>query len=313
MASMVTRVLVTGADGFIGSALCPLLESHGIEVVKATRKTAGDLNNPIDWSALLEGVDGVVHLAARVHVLRENTCLPLERFRQVNVEATRQLAEQAAKAGVKRFVFASTIGVHGIQTNGHPFTETDTPNPCNEYAQSKWEAELMLKALAVQTSMEITTIRPPLVYGAGVKANFYMLMNAVYQRIPLPLACVKNKRDIIYVGNLVDAILRCLTHPKAAGETFVIADGETFSTPSLIRNIGKHMLRPALLLPIPVWLLNAIGIALGKTAMIHRLTDSLEVDATHLRTTLDWKPPFSFEEGLAQTVAWFIEERSSTK
>ncbi len=306
---MVKRVLVTGADGFIGSALCPLLESQGIEIVKATRKTAGDFNKTIDWTPLLKDVDGVVHLAARVHVLRENTSLPLERFRQINVEATRQLAQQAAKAGVKRFVFASTIGVLGIKTNGHPFTEADTPNPCNEYAQSKWEAEQMLTALSAHTDMEVTTIRPPLVYGAGVKANFYMLMRAVDMHLPLPLACVKNKRDIVYVGNLVDAIYQCLTHPKAAGETFVIADGETFSTPDLIRSIGNHMNNHALLLPIPVSLLNFGGILLKQSAMIHRLTDSLEVNASHLRTTLGWKPPFSFEEGLAQTVAWFIEER----
>lgn len=306
---MVKKVLVTGADGFIGQALCPLLESHGIEVVRATRKNAGDLGSTIDWKPLLHHVDGVVHLAARVHVLRENTSFPIERFRQVNVEATRQLALQAAEMGVKRFVFASTIGVLGIKTNGHPFTEKDTPQPCNDYAISKWEAEQMLATVAQDTGMEITTIRPPLVYGRGVKANFLMLMNAVYHHLPLPLALIKNKRDMVFVGNLVDAILQCLQHPNAAGETFVIADGETFSTANLIRAIARHLHTPALLLPIPVGLLTGLGALLKQSATIHRLTDSLEVDASHIRRTLDWKPPFSFEEGLAQTVAWFIEEK----
>jgi len=310
MEIMVARVLVTGANGFIGSQLCPLLESRGIEVVRATRLNAGDLTDSCDWRPLLEGVDGVVHLAARVHVLRENLSLPLERFRQVNVHATAHLARQAAQMGVKRFVFASTIGVLGVNTNGIPFTESHPAAPVNDYARSKWEAEQALTQISQETGLEVVTIRPPLVYGAGVKANFYMLMRAVEERLPLPLASIRNKRDMIYVGNLVDAMHRCLIHPNAAGQTFVIADGRTVSTPDLMRMIAHYMNKKIHLLPCPSALLNLGGTLLGKSAMVHRLTGSLEVSATHLRHSLDWHPPYSIEAGLEHTVQWFMQERA---
>jgi len=267
-----------------------------------------DMGADTDWNDILQGMDAVVHLAARVHVLREQANEPRERFRQVNVDATRRLAEQAASAGVKRFVFISTIGVHGVKTNGEGFKESDPPHPLNDYALSKLQAEDALRKVAEETGLEVVVIRPPLVYGPGVKANFLMLLRVVKQGLPLPLASIKNKRDMIYVGNLSHAIGACLVHPQAAGETFLVDDGDTVSTPDLIRRIARAMHRPTRLLPCPESLLRLGGRILGRSDMVHRLVSSLEVDSTHIRNTVDWIPPFTFDEGLMATVEWFRRE-----
>lgn len=310
------RVLVTGAGGFIGRNLCPVLEEHGWHVRRVVRRPLAldavqinDIGPDTDWSEALSGMDAVVHLAARVHVLREQAREPRERFRQVNVDATRRLAQQAAAAGAKRFIFISTIGVHGVKTEGRGFKETDAPNPLNDYALSKLQAEDALRQVAQETGLEVVVIRPPLVYGPGVKANFLMLLGVVRRGLPLPLASIRNKRDMIYVGNLSDAILTCLSHPAAAGETFLVDDGDTVSTPDLIRRIARAMGKHPLLLPFPVGLLRFGGVLLGKCDMVNRLVSSLEVDSAHIRETLDWKPPYAFDDALAATIAWYISEK----
>ncbi len=308
------RVLVTGAGGFIGRNLCPVLESSGWHVRRITRRKASEhamaleMGVDTDWSQALEGIDAVVHLAARVHVLREQASEPGERFRLVNVAATRQLAMQAAIAGVKRLVFISTIGVHGVKTEEEGFRETDVPNPLNHYALSKLEAEQALQEVARETGLEVVVIRPPLVYGPGVKANFYMLLRLVQTGLPLPMGSIRNKRDMIYVGNLSDAILQCLSHPAASGETFLVSDGKPVSTPELVRHIASGMGRNARLFPVPVKLLRFGGWVLGRCDMVHRLVSSLEVNHAHICNKLDWKPPYTFDDGICATVAWFMKE-----
>lgn len=311
-----SKILVTGAGGFIGRNLCPLLQQRGFFVRRAVRRPLdaqavllGDMGQDTDWKEALQGMDAVVHLAARVHVLRERADEPAERFRQVNVDATLRLARQAVQMGVKRFVFVSTIGVHGVKTEGKGFSEYDTPNPRNEYSLSKWQAEQELKKLAQETGLEVVVVRPPLVYGPGVKANFLMLLAVVRRGLPLPLASIHNRRDMVYVGNLSDAIRLCLTHPAAVGRTFVVADGEAVSTPELIRRIARIMGRKLWLLPCPVALLRLGAWLLGRSDMVHRLVSSLEVDSTKIRETLDWTPPYTFDDGLKATIDWYITEQ----
>ncbi len=303
------KVLVTGAGGFIGRNLCPMLEERGWYVRRVVRRPLDvdavqikNISPDTDWSEALKGMDAVVHLAARVHVLREQASEPRELFRQVNVDATRHLAEQAAQAGVKRFVFISTIGVHGVKTQGKGFRESDAPHPLNDYALSKLQAEDALRKVARDTGLEVVTIRPPLVYGPGVKANFLMLLKVVCKGFPLPFGSIRNQRDMVYVGNLSDAIALCLTHPAAAGQTFLVDDGDTVSTPDLIRRIARAMDKKPRLFPFPVVVLQLGGHLLGKCDRVNRLVSSLEVDSTCIRKTLSWTPPFTFDEGLAATV-----------
>lgn len=295
------RVLVTGAGGFIGRNLCPVLERAGWRVRPVTERIGHDT----DWGEALAGVDAVVHLAARVHVLREQADEPQERFRHINRDATRHLAEQAAAAGVRRFVFISTIGVHGVKTEGRGFRETDAPNPQNAYALSKREAEDALKKVEADTGLEVVILRPPLVYGPGVKANFRMLLDVVRRGIPLPLASICNKRDMVYVGNLADAVRVCLTHAAAAGEVFLVDDDDTVSTPDLIRRIARAMGKTPRLFPFPVALLRLGGWLSGRGDMVNRLVSSLEVDSAHIRGTLGWTPPYGFDDGLLETVRWY--------
>lgn len=308
-----SRILVTGANGFIGQHLTALLESGGYAVRRAVRKSDGQpgtvvmgrIDGNSDWREAVRDCSAVVHLAARVHVLREQDSVPLERFRRTNVEASRALAKQAAAAGVKRFIFLSTIGVHGVKTEGGGFREDDALLPVNDYAFSKVEAEMALQDVARETGMELVILRPPLVYGPRVKANFLKLMQAVERGVPLPLSAIHNKRDMLYVGNLCDAALRCLTHPAAAGEAFLVADGQPVSTPELIRGIARVMGKPARLLPFPPALLMLAGRVLGKCDMVYRLIGSLEVDTAKIQQTLDWQPPHRFDDGLKNTVDWF--------
>lgn len=299
------RYLVSGANGFIGSALVAHLCGKGIPVTGVVRRAAGgndlvqaDAVGPdMDWSETLRGHEVLVHTAGRAHVLYNQGANSLAEFRLVNVEGTLALARQAADAGVRRFVFVSSIGVNG-NVNTRPFTAADPPNPVEPYAQSKWEAEQGLMQLATETDMDFVIIRPPLVYGPGAPGNFGSLVRWIEKGIPLPLGAIDNKRSLAGIDNLVDLIIRCIDHPAAANHVFLAGDGEDLSTTDLLRGVGKAMGRPARLIPVPVGLLQFGATLLGKKAMVQRLLGSLQVDISKTRELLDWKPPFTVEEGL---------------
>lgn len=265
----------------------------------------GDIGPVTDWSDALESVDAVVHLAARVHVIHDGAVDGLEAYRKVNVEGTRSLAIQAARAGVRRFVFVSSVKVNGEATPGRAFSDSDPPRPEDPYGVSKREAEDVLREIAGRSGLEVVILRPPLVYGPGVKANFLRMLRWVDRGIPLPLAAVSNRRSLIYVGNLGDAIVRCLEQPAAAGETFLVDDGEPVSTPQLLREIGDSLGRPARLFPVPAAVLRGMAALTGRTRDATRLFGDLVVDSGRIRRTLDWEPPFTRQQGLDTTAAWF--------
>ena len=308
------KVRVTGANGFVGLALLERLNvMSGLQVAGSVRRAVGltgttvvevgDLTAQTDWSSTLAGADAVVHLAARVHVMQDTATDPLTAFRTVNVDGTLNLARQAAASGVKRFVFISSVKVNGESTEpGHAFSEADAPNPQDAYGQSKHEAEQGLRQIAYDTGMEVVIIRPPLVYGPRVKANFAALMRAVQRGWPLPLGAVHNQRSLVALDNLVDLIVTCITHPQAANQTFLLSDGEDLSTPDLIRRMARAMNRPARLLPVPVWALQAGALLLGKGDAVQRLCGNLQVDISKSRTLLGWNPPVSVDEGLRRAV-----------
>ena len=310
-------ILVTGATGFVGNAVVQrLLAQDALQrVVVAVRRyglqwpeqvvpcVTGDLQPVTDWSLAVNDVRAVVHCAARVHVMHDTEADPLTAFRTVNVDGTLNLARQAAAAGVKRFVFISSVKVNGEFTlSGRAFNEVDTANPQDTYGQSKHEAEQGLRQIASNTSMEVVIIRPPLVYGSRVKANFAALMRAVQRGWPLPLGAVYNQRSLVALDNLVDFIVTSLGHPAAANETFMVSDGEDLSTPGLIRRMARAMNRPARLLPVPVWALKAGASLLGKGDAVQRLCGNLQVDISKSRTLLGWNPPISVDEGLRRAV-----------
>jgi len=320
----VTTVLVTGASGFVGTALCKKLGAQGHVVRRAVRMAAsgpdtvavGDIGPATDWSAALGGVDCVVHLAARAHVMRDTAAAPLAEYRRINVDATIMLARAAAAARVRRFVFLSSVKVNGERTADRPFTEDDTPRPEDAYGISKWEAEQALSKVAGETGLEVAVLRAPLVYGPGVKGNFFSLLRAVARGIPLPLASIDNRRSLIYVGNLSDAVMRCIDHPAAAGKTFLVADGADVSTPQLIHAMAAALGAPARLLPFPPALLRGGAALFGKMATVSRLTDSLQVDIGRLRRELGWRPECALAQGLAETARWYharVGARSSTE
>ena len=310
------KVLVTGASGFVGCAVWQRLNNmSGVQAVGCVRRadafsdtnaaivTVGDLSSQTDWTVALAGADAVVHLAARVHVMRDTVRDPLAEFRRVNTEGTLNLARQAAAAGVKRFVFISSLKVNGEVTQpGHAFTEADVSSPQDAYGQSKQEAEQGLRQIASTTGMEVVIIRPPLVYGPGVKANFASLMRAVQRGWPLPLGAVLNQRSFVALDNLVDLIVTCITHPRAANQTFLVSDGKDLSTPDLIKRMARAMNRPARLMPVPVWALKAGASLLGKGDEVQRLCGNLQVDISKSRTLLGWNPPISVDEGLRLAV-----------
>ncbi len=316
------NILVTGASGFIGAALCAKLAADGAEVRRASRRgslrgspgpadiAVDEIGPTTNWGELLAGMEAVVHLAARVHVMRETAADPLAEFRRVNVQGTENLARAAARAGVARFVFVSTAKVNGEITEGHPFSEGHAPNPQDAYAQSKWEAEQMLARVAAETGLGVTILRPPLVYGPGVKANFLNLLRAVDAGLPLPLASIDNRRSLVYVGNLVHALSACLTQPAAANRTFFVSDDHDVSTPQLVRDIAAALGKKPLLFPFSPSLLRALGQLTGHAEQIGRLAGSLQVDISRIKSELGWKPPFSMQEGLAETARWYRSLRS---
>lgn len=315
------RILVTGANGFVGRALCNYLSAAGVAHVGTVRSAAkcllpnrvvvGEIHAQTDWRPALTDVSVVIHLANRAHVMQETAADPLAVFRAVNVEGTLNFARQAAAAGVQRFVYVSSIKVNGEQTGARPFAPDDTPTPSDPYGISKWEAEQGLARLGRETGLEIVVIRPPLIYGPGVKANFLRLVLAVRRGMPLPFGLVHNKRSLVSVANLCSALLACATHPAAAGQTFLVSDGVDLSTPELIRAIAAGAGRPARLLPVPPAAMLLVARLLGKGEVAKRVLGSLQVDASALTRKLGWKPPFAAREELAESARHAVEERQS--
>lgn len=319
------RVLVTGANGFVGRALVPLLAERGHTVRAAVRNPGtpapggvpgasetvaiGAIGPDTDWARALDGIDAVAHLAARVHVMRDSAADPLAAFRAVNRDGTRQLAEQAASAGVRRFVFLSSVKALVDESQPRPLDDATPPDPHSPYGVSKLEAERALEAISGRTGLEVATIRPPLVYGPGVGGNFRSLLGLVAIGLPLPLGGLDNRRSLIHVGNLADAVERCLVHPDAAGGRFLVHDGQPVSTAELVRAIGTALGKPARLIPVPAgWL--ALGACLtGKGAVYDRIAGSLVVDDRAIRERLGWRPPHDLVSGLRATAEWFKASR----
>lgn len=304
-------VAVTGANGFIGGAMIATLRRRGIAVRALTRTQAdedsvavGEIGPHTDWSRALKGVSHVIHTAARAHVIQGNSASALKSYREINVEGTRCLAQQALLAGVRRILFVSSIKVCGERTqSGAPFTARDHPAPEDAYGVSKWEAEQALASVTRGTDLEAVVVRPPLVYGPSVKGNIARLVSWVRSGIPLPLGAVRNRRSLVALDNLTDLLACCATHPSAAGKIFLAGDGEDLSTPELIRRIARAMNRPVRLISLPTNCLCIAAQLIGRGAEIDRLIGSLQVDIGPTCETLGWHPPLRIDEGLAKTVA----------
>ena len=320
---MCIRDRVTGASGFVGGALCASLVNRFPLRISVQDKSKTELFANVDmfeasispdqdWSSTLSGVSAVVHCAGRVHVMSEEAVDPLFEFRRVNVDGTLNLARQASEAGVRRFVFISSIKVNGECTDlGHPFTADQIPVPGDPYGVSKYEAEIGLRALSEETGMEVVIIRSPLVYGPGVKANFLSMMNWLWRGIPLPLGGItKNRRSFIYLDNLVDMIITCITHPEAANQIFLVSDDEDLSTAGLLTRIALALGRPSKLIGVPVALITLGAKLLGRADIAQRLCGSLQVDIKKTKDLLSWSPPVSVDEGLRQTATHFLKKQS---
>jgi len=318
-----TKVLITGVNGFVGKALGDKLVTQGFNVNGAVRPLASvdfpdtitkfvikDIDSKTDWQKALEGVGVVIHLAARVHVMKDTAKDALAEFRKVNVEGTLNLARQAAEAGVERFIFISSIKVNGEGTLlGQPYTAEDQPAPVDAYGISKREAEDALRQLASETAMEVVIIRSPLIYGAGVKANFQSMMRCLDKGIPLPLGAIHNKRSFVALDNLLDLIVTCIHHPAAANQIFLAGDGEDLSTTELLQRMSAALGKKAWLMPVPSLLLEWGSSLLGKQALAQRLCGSLQVDISKARDLLDWKPPVSVDAALRKTAQHYMKSR----
>jgi nucleoside-diphosphate-sugar epimerase len=314
-----TTILITGGTGFVGKPLIKSLRKAKFDVVSVYRgdkkdqiesKFVGGIDSNTDWSGKLNGIDCIVHCAARVHVMNDTVEDPLEAFRNVNVHGTLTLAKAAAKFGVKRFIFVSSIKVNGESTTDRvPYKSSDVSSPEDPYGLSKAEAEEGLKLIADETGMEVVIIRPPLVYAPGVKANFAALLKLASTGIPLPFGCInKNKRSMVYVENLISLIIECINNPNAANETFLVSDDNDLSTKAFVKGLSNSLGKSGLMLPVPNVLFAITGKVLGKSGVIDRLCGSLQVDISHTKDTLNWQPPYSVEQGFTATAEHFKEK-----
>ena len=315
------KILVTGASGFVGRALSRELVKCGHVVRGAVRTddagrdlpcdslSIGAIHGRTDWRAALKGMDVVVHLAARTHVMSDEAADPLAAYRQMNVDATMRLAHQASVAGVQRLLYLSSVKVNGERTTSHPFREYDPPAPEDAYGLSKLEAEIRLTEWCTSSGPQLVILRSPLVYGAGVKGNLLQLMRAIDKGFFLPFAAIRNRRSLLAVHNLTSAIECCARHPNAASSTFLVADDLPLSTPDLARAIAAHMKRPARLVSVPVPVLRFAGRVLNRSAPVDRLVSSLVVDNRKIASDLGWRPASSFEEDIADMVRAYFETR----
>lgn len=305
------RCLVTGANGFVGEKLVRVLSQNSFrvsltvrQVFKAVDSTAiflvGDINEETVWREAIANQDVIIHLANRAHVLKDSSLNPLAEYRKVNVAGTLALARQASEAGVKRFIYLSSIKVNGERTADKPFRYNDSPAPEDDYAISKWEAEQGLIELCSRVDMELVVIRSPLIYGKGVKGNLRSLTQVIDKGWPLPLAGIGNQRDLMGLGNLVDLIATCISHPKAAGQTFLCSDDQPLSTSELVQFIAKARNKRPRLFTIPRYIFNAAGRCLGKKSLCDRLLGDLQIDIEHTKRQLGWSPKYSVEEGMAR-------------
>ncbi len=302
-------LLISGASGFVGVPLAAELIRRDYSLRLISRTTFGEITPTTNWSEPLSvGIDTTIHLAARVHLMQDTATDPLAAYRAANTTSTLNLARQAAAAGVRRFIFLSSIKVNG-EGRDTPYTEQDTPNPIDPYAISKWEAEQGLLDIAAQTGMEVVILRPPLIYGAGVRANFLRLIQWVEKGVPLPFGSIQNQRSLLYLDNLVDAIRICIEHPAAANQTFLVCDDEALSTTTLIRKLTQQFGQTPNLLKIPPRLLQTLFSLIGRKQEAERLLGSLLLDNSKIRQTLNWQPPFSTDAGLAQTIAAYRKKQ----
>jgi nucleoside-diphosphate-sugar epimerase len=317
----VSTIAVTGADGFVGTNVSVALEKRGHPVRRivrsdhgpgSDRKVVPDLSSSDSLDHVLDGVETLVHLAARAHVLRETEPHPEAAFQRANVDATVRLAEAAIRAGVRRFVFVSSIHVNGNQTRGVPFTESDEPAPIEPYARSKLAAERSLRSVAGTSDLEVVIVRPTLVYGPGVRGNFLRLLSLVDSGIPLPFASLRNRRSLIGVENLTELLALCAERPAAAGELFLAAEAEVHSTPGLIRAIAHAMRRPSRLFGVPEKALGLAARSVGVQCQFDKICGSLEVRSNKAQDLLGWAPGVSFREGIAATVTWYRERGNVT-
>jgi len=317
------RVLVTGATGFVGEFLCPLLAKRGHQVTAAVRNipdtaikgavrtvAVGDIGPDTDWSRAVCDIDAIIHLAARTHVMNDRSADPEALYHAVNVDGTMRLAQAAADHGVQRFVYLSSVKALAERSGVRALSESISPAPEDVYGRTKLKAEKALLDMVPGTGMRVTILRLPLIYGPGAKANLLSLIKACDRRLPLPLGLIKNKRSLIYLGNLADAMIRVLEADGLSGELFLVSDGDAISTPELVRRISRALGKSPRLIPIPVLILRLAGVLTGKSDVIDRLTGSLEIDDSKIRQRLGWTPPFNMLQGLEQTAAWFNDQES---
>ena len=315
-----TVVAVTGASGFVGKRLVSALADRGHDVRAIARRgrlqgatspapmfSVSDIDAGTAWGFALSGVEVVIHCAARAHVMREQSTDPLTLYREVNIDGTRRLAEEAARYGVRRLVFLSSVKAVGERSvPSRPLGVLDEPRPEDDYGRSKYEAELALNKVSASTGLEVVIVRPPLVYGLGVKGNFLRLLGLVARGFPLPFGSIENARSMVSLANLVDFLSVCVESPAAAGKTFFVSDGDDLSTPDLVRKIAMAMNRRVRLVPVPVAMLNGMAGLVGKSAEVERLTGTLQVDINPNRDLLGWSPRVSVDAGLRETADWFL-------